>query len=288
MVPIMCKAAALSQLVLAVSAAQGPCDILETAGNPCVAAHSTVRALYSHYAGPLYKVIRPLASNVSANISVLEPGGFADITQHEKFCSAGDCVIENVFDQSPQGNHLYQRISDGVVHKRVNASKHKISVAGGVEVYGMWFDAGHGYHVDNTSGVPKGNDPESLYAVMSGTHFNGACCFDYGNSENTALQPVHTGDYACGAMEAIYLGDAHWMGNTGYGKTGPWLGADLEAGMYYGAPHLLPCHPFAHTILKSPCVEQAGATPRRSTPTTSRSPRTSCRSTSRGAATASH
>eukprot|EP01044_Picomonas_judraskeda_P030190 COSAG03_NODE_10758_length_630_cov_0.960452_1_plen_107_part_10 len=107
MVPIMCKAAALSQLVLAVSAAQGPCDILETAGNPCVAAHSTVRALYSHYAGPLYKVIRPLASNVSANISVLEPGGFADITQHEKFCSGGDCVIENVFDQSPQGNHLY-------------------------------------------------------------------------------------------------------------------------------------------------------------------------------------
>ena len=41
---------------------------------------------------------------------------------------------------------------------------------------------------------------------MSGTHFNGACCFDYGNSENTRLQPVKTGDYACGAMEAIYFG----------------------------------------------------------------------------------
>jgi hypothetical protein len=35
---------------------------------------------------------------------------------------------------------------------------------------------------------------------MSGTHFNGECCFDYGNSENTRLQPVGTGDYACGAM----------------------------------------------------------------------------------------
>ena len=63
---------------------------------------------------------------------------------------------------------------------------------------------------------------------------NGQCCFDYGNSENTALQPVHTGDYACGAMEAIYFGNAHWQGNTGAGKTGPWVGADLEAGMFYG------------------------------------------------------
>ena len=74
---------------------------------------------------------------------------------------------------------------------------------GKTEVYGMWFDPGHGYHVDTTSGVAKGNEPESLFAVMSGTHFGGGCCFDYGNSENTKLQPVHTGDYACGAMEAI-------------------------------------------------------------------------------------
>ena len=47
-----------------------------------------------------------------------------------------------------------------------------------------------GYHVDDTKGVAKGNEPESIYAVMSGTHFNGQCCFDYGNSENTRLQPV--------------------------------------------------------------------------------------------------
>ena len=30
----------------------------------------------------------------------------------------------------------------------------------------------------------------------------------------------HTGDYACGAMEAIYFGNAHWQGNTGGGATG--------------------------------------------------------------------
>lgn len=172
------KAAALSQLIFVAAAAQGPCDILATAGNPCVAAHSTVRALFGHYSGPLYRVTRPLANNVSATIGVLQPGGFADVASHEKFCSAGDCVIANIFDQSPQGNHLHQRISDGVVHKMVNASKHKISVADGTKVFGMWFDAGHGYHVDRTTGIAKGNEPESLYAVMSGSHFNGACCFD--------------------------------------------------------------------------------------------------------------
>ena len=37
----------------------------------------------------------------------------------------------------------------------------------------MWFDPGFGYHVDKTTGIATGNDPESIYAVMSGTHFNG-------------------------------------------------------------------------------------------------------------------
>ena len=75
-------------------------------------------------------------------------------------------------DQSPQKNHLGQR------HKLVNASEHKITVGDGVEVYGMYFDKGYGYHVDATTGIATGNDPESIYAVLSGTHFNGGCCFD--------------------------------------------------------------------------------------------------------------
>lgn len=35
-----------------------PCDIYARAGTPCVAAHSTVRALYRDYNGPLYQVTR--------------------------------------------------------------------------------------------------------------------------------------------------------------------------------------------------------------------------------------
>ena len=37
-------------------AAVGPCDIYKSGGNPCVAAHSTVRALFGAYSGKLYQV----------------------------------------------------------------------------------------------------------------------------------------------------------------------------------------------------------------------------------------
>ena len=40
---------------LATSSRVLPCDVLEEAGLPCVAAHSTVRALVSGYSGPLYR-----------------------------------------------------------------------------------------------------------------------------------------------------------------------------------------------------------------------------------------
>ena len=37
---------------------KGPCDIYAADGDPCVAAHSTTRALYASYNGPLYQVLR--------------------------------------------------------------------------------------------------------------------------------------------------------------------------------------------------------------------------------------
>lgn len=99
------------------------------------------------------------------------------------------------------GNHLGQR------HQLVNASRHKITVGDGVSVYGMWFDPGYGYHVDETKGIAHGNEPESIYAVMSGTRkqLGRGCCFDYGNSENSVV--AHNRSDGAGAMEAIYFGN---------------------------------------------------------------------------------
>ena len=86
------------------------------------------------------------------------------------------------------------------------------------------------------TGIFGSNDPESIFAVMSGSrsisgHETG-CCFDYGTSEGAAANNKSDGS---GAMEAIYFGSTHWQGNSGDNSSmdGPWVGADLEAGMYY-------------------------------------------------------
>src|SRR5215469_14643121 len=60
----------------------GPCDIYAAAGDPCAAAHSTTRALYASYNGPLYQVIRQ-SDGKTLDIGVVppaapDPGGYAD------------------------------------------------------------------------------------------------------------------------------------------------------------------------------------------------------------------
>src|SRR5271155_2678876 len=51
---------------------QGPCDIYAAAGNPCVAAHSSTRALYASYNGPLYQVMRQ-SDGKKLDIGVVQP-----------------------------------------------------------------------------------------------------------------------------------------------------------------------------------------------------------------------
>src|SRR6476661_4393750 len=51
---------------------QGPCDIYGAAGDPCVAAHSTTRALYASYNGPLYQVLRQ-SDGQTLDIGVVQP-----------------------------------------------------------------------------------------------------------------------------------------------------------------------------------------------------------------------
>jgi hypothetical protein len=131
---LCCMAGYLITALASVAADEegGPCDILKAAGNPCVAAHSTTRALYAKYDGALYNVTRS-SDGSTKSIGVLRPGGFADIKEHEQFCAELDCVISHVLDQSSQGNHLGPR------HKLVNASQHKITVGSAkTPVFGMW------------------------------------------------------------------------------------------------------------------------------------------------------
>src|SRR5215472_6400196 len=92
---------------------QGPCDIYAAAGTGCVAAHSTTRALYASYNGPLYQVMR-LSDMRVADIGVVAPsaspfpdaGGYADAAAQDAFCAGTSCLITRIYDQSGHGNDL--------------------------------------------------------------------------------------------------------------------------------------------------------------------------------------
>lgn len=74
--------------VLLLITSSAPCDIFAASNTPCVAAHSTVRALYSTYTGPLYQLLRTI-DNATMDIHPLGPGGVADAASHDAFCAGG-------------------------------------------------------------------------------------------------------------------------------------------------------------------------------------------------------
>ncbi|WP_027344857.1 alpha-L-arabinofuranosidase B [Hamadaea tsunoensis] len=224
-------AGALTGMGTSQAATTGPCDIYQSGGTPCVAAHSTTRALYGTYNGSLYQVRRS-SDNATSNIGVLSAGGVANAAAQDSFCSGTSCVITVIYDQSGRGNNLTQAPpggfngpASGGYDNLANATSAPITV-GGHKAYGVFVAPGTGYRNNNTSGVATGDQPEGMYAIMDGTHYNGGCCFDYGNAERNSH------DNGNGTMEAIYFGNIKvWGYGTG---NGPWIMADLENGLFSG------------------------------------------------------
>jgi non-reducing end alpha-L-arabinofuranosidase len=209
------------------SAASLPCDIYASAGTPCVAAHSTTRALFAAYSGPLYQV-RRASDGATTNINTLSAGGYANAAAQDSFCAGTTCLITVIYDQSGRGNNLTQAPGGGAAggpDNLANATAAPVTV-GGHKAYGVFVAPGTGYRDDNTSGIATGDQPEGEYAIFDGTHFNAGCCFDYGNAE------TNNNDNGNGHMEAIYFGNITVWG-TGTGN-GPWIMADMENGLFSG------------------------------------------------------
>ncbi|KAF9566037.1 glycoside hydrolase family 54 protein [Agrocybe pediades] len=217
---------ATSSLVLA-----GPCDIYASGGTPCVAAHSTTRALFNSFNGSLYQV-RRASDSATLNIAPLSTGGVANAAAQDSFCAHTTCVITTIFDQSGHNNHLTQAPSGGVKGPGANGSDNLASATGapvtlnGHKAYGVFIPPGTGYRNNAATGTAKGDAAQGMYAVFDGTHFNGGCCFDYGNAE------TNSHDTGAGHMEAIYFGNINVWG-TGSGS-GPWIMADMENGLFSG------------------------------------------------------
>ena len=213
------------------AATSQPCDIYAAGGTPCVAAHSTTRALYGAYNGALYQVRRS-SDNTTRDVGVLSAGGFANAATQDSFCANTTCLITIIYDQSGRGNHLTQAPPGGFAgpaaggfDNLANATAAPITI-NGTKAYGVFVAPGTGYRNNNTNGIATGDQPEGMYAIFDGTHFNGGCCFDYGNAERNSR------DNGNGTMEAIYFGNIKvWGFGTG---NGPWIMADLENGLFSG------------------------------------------------------
>lgn len=215
---------------------QGPCDIYTTAGTPCVAAHSTTRALYSAYNGPLYQVKRQ-SDGKTMDIGIVQPsegdaGGYANAAAQDAFCTNTICWITILYDQSGKNNHLAQ-IPPGTFKGTEKGAFNTLPIAdmapitlSGHKVYGIFIMPGMGLRNNDASGIAVNDEPEGIYYVVDGKHYDSGCCFDYGNS-STNGKAVGTG-----TMETTYFGTATAWG-SGDGP-GPWIMADMEAGLFSG------------------------------------------------------
>ncbi len=212
---------------------QGPCDIYAAAAVPCAAAHSTTRALYAAYNGPLYQVVRQ-SDGKSLDIGVVQPtaspsadrGGYADAAAQDRFCANTYCWIAKIYDQSPKHNDLTQAPRGGFNGPALGglnnvpiADMAPVSVMGH-KVYGVFIEPGMGLRKDDAAGTAVDDQAEGQYWVINGAHFNSGCCFDYGNAE------IDSRDDDNGTMETAYYGDATpWYHGT---KVGPWIMTDQE------------------------------------------------------------
>ena len=219
---------------------QGPCDIYGLAGTPCVAAHSTTRTLSAAYDGPLYQVKRS-SDGRTLDIGVAPPvasplpdaGGYADAAAQDAFCVNALCVINVIYDQSGRGNHLRQAPpgplfpgpAKGAFDTQPIADMAPVTV-GGHKAYGVYMIPGMGFRNNDATDVAIDDQPEGIYYVVDGTHYDNGCCFDYGNS-STNGRAVGTG-----TMETTYFGTStNWGRGNG---PGPWIMADMEAGLFSG------------------------------------------------------
>ncbi|HEY4050271.1 MAG TPA: arabinofuranosidase catalytic domain-containing protein [Acidobacteriaceae bacterium] len=212
---------------------QGSCDIYASAGAPCVAAHSTTRALYATYNGPLYQVLRQ-SDGKTLDIPVVQPaaspvpdpGGYADAAAQDRFCAGTYCWISIIYDQSPKHNDLIQAPRGGFGGPALGgfnnlpiADMAPITIMGH-KVYGVFIEPGMGLRQNDAKGTAVDDQAEEQYWVVSGKHFNAGCCFDYGNAE------IDSRDDDNGTMETLYFGNATpWY--SGDGK-GPWIMTDQE------------------------------------------------------------
>ena len=169
------------------------CDIASDAKTPCQAAFSLTRALYATYNGPLYALRR--RSDMQTTDVTVASNGLAHVQIQHEFCGteSEECQVVRIYDQSPNANHLDIAPGGGAApftDSGVYAEKAPVLVKNGVELVGAFFEGGMGYRNIHTKNIAVGDEPETMYMLTRGDHFNGGCCFDFGNAVRLFLSMI--------------------------------------------------------------------------------------------------
>jgi hypothetical protein len=200
--------------------------------------------MFAGYSKPLYQV-KKVSDGSTKDISVLAGTSIADASAQDAFCGTTTkaCTIAVIYDQTGNGNdmkvaHVCPTCSGcpgdsskkGQPDVEAFADLGKITIAGhpayGIHILpcGSGIPNQTGYRCDTPKNTPTSDQPESTYMVVDGVSASSGCCFDYGNAS--------TNDMAggLGTMDAVEFSSQSIWG-TGAGS-GPWVGADLESGVY--------------------------------------------------------
>ena len=244
----------------------GPCDVLNAAGNECVAAYSTVRRLLSTYDGPLYQLrvgsseyniggrrvtnpqqaIVPTPQTGGASVQYMtEPeegtlvdvpqtaAGFGDPSIVTTNCPIGTtCTVSLIYDQSGKGNDLTVAKAgrnDGGNYAALDDFETVMNSRAALKVGGH--DV-YSLYMEPRQGYRQtapGNE------VPLGTEPEGMYLLADGTHAGAAccwdfgnVTPDPT-EYS--EMHTLMLGQAYW--GKGNGQP-PWFGADFEAGVWMG------------------------------------------------------
>jgi len=159
--------------------------------------------------------------------------GYADAAAQDAFCNATVCSISTLYDQSGNGNNLIRASAgppgngkSGQTDYESVANMVKVT-AGGHSVYGLYIGVAGGYRTMlnvKGKGIPMGNKDQGIYMLVDGTHYGGACCWDFGSVSPDPSVYV--------TMNTIFFGTITSWG-TGAGS-GPWFMGDFEGGVWAG------------------------------------------------------
>ena len=224
--------ALVSPAAVAQAATTGPCDIYAAGGTPCVAAHSTTRALYGAYNGALYQVRRS-SDNATRDIGVLSAGGYANAATQDSFCAGTTCLITIIYDQSGRNNHLTQAPPGGFsgpaaggydnLAERDRGADHHRRPQGLRRLRGARHRLPQQQHQRHRDRRPAGGHVRRSSTARTTTA---------AAASTTATPRRNSRDNGNGTMEAIYFGNIKvWGYGTG---NGPWVMADLENGLFSG------------------------------------------------------